>query len=180
MNLIGITGYAGSGKSTLAELICNSDPSWKRIRFAGPIKSVMIELGLTTEQVDGEEKEVPCSLLCGKTPRYAMQTFGTEWGRRLIGESIWLNVFKRRAECLLADGFNVVVDDVRFPNEAEFIRSLGGKIVKVMRGMDRPRMQHESESYIDRINEDHTIYNDLDTTHLGCCIVEFLEMEGAR
>ena len=42
---------------------------------------MLYQLGLGEAHIEGALKEVPCELLGGKTPRYAMQTLGTEWGR---------------------------------------------------------------------------------------------------
>lgn len=65
------------------------------------------------------------------TPRYALQTLGTEWGRQ-INEDIWLLCAEREAVNRQVDGF-VVVADCRFVNEAAFIRSRGGLVVKIVR-----------------------------------------------
>jgi hypothetical protein len=59
-----------------------------RVRFAGPLKAMMAALGCTNAEIDGDRKEVPCDLLGGKSPRWAMQTLGTEWGRKLIGDDL--------------------------------------------------------------------------------------------
>ena len=86
---------------------------------------MLLSFGLIREQLWGDEKETPLDFLGGKTPRQAMQTLGTEWGRNLIYDGIWLHAWER--------AFNkcstpVVVDDLRFINEAEMIKRLGGKI----------------------------------------------------
>jgi hypothetical protein len=60
--LIAFTGLAGSGKSTAAEHLVQAH-QFTRLRFAGPIKAMCRALGLTEEQVDGGQKEVPCDLL---------------------------------------------------------------------------------------------------------------------
>lgn len=57
-----------------------------------------------------------------------MQTLGTEWGRRCLGDDFWLRVW----EATRPFG-PVVVDDVRFPNEAEFLRARGGRIYRIER-----------------------------------------------
>jgi hypothetical protein len=51
---------------------------WRQVKFAGPLKSMCMALGLTEAHIEGHLKEVPCELLCGQTPRHAMQTLGTE------------------------------------------------------------------------------------------------------
>ena len=65
------------------------------------------------EEIDGRWKEHPCSLLLNKTPRYAMQTLGTEWGRELIGENIWTHIWKCHVTELLVQGRKVVFHNGR-------------------------------------------------------------------
>src|SRR5438552_1596949 len=90
---------------------------------------MMFALGLSNAEIEGHLKEKPSELLCGKTPRWAMQSIGTEWGRNLIGGEIWVNAWKRAIE-----GYPlVVVDDVRFPNEAQAIKDAGGLLLRVIR-----------------------------------------------
>lgn len=129
--LLAFTGPAGSGKSTAAkhlELF-----GYRRIRFAGPLKRMMRALGLSDEQIEGSLKDLPTDLLGGKTPRFAMQTLGTEWGRNLLGENFWVGIWERNAAWYL-NGLlqRVVVDDCRFQNEAEAVHRLGGKIIRIV------------------------------------------------
>jgi putative protein kinase ArgK-like GTPase of G3E family len=77
--IIGLTGLMGSGKSLAAQEL--ERIGFTRTRFAGSLKDMMRVLGLTEEEIEGNLKETACALLGGKTPRYAMQTIGTEWGR---------------------------------------------------------------------------------------------------
>ena len=104
--------------------------------MAGPLKDMLRAIGLSQDQVDGSLKSKACHLLCGKTPRYAMQTIGTEWGRDLIGNDIWVHVMADRiaeyAESKVGDAL-VVIDDVRFPNEVALVRYCKGEIWRVTR-----------------------------------------------
>lgn len=132
--LIGLTGLAGSGKSTAAAEL--EAGGFIRLRFAGPLKDMMRALLVAggaseaeaRDMIDGDLKEVPVEILCGTTPRHGMQTLGTEWGRHLIGKGLWVNLTMTRALQLVEAGRNVVIDDVRFPDEAEAIRTAGGVV----------------------------------------------------
>lgn len=137
--IIGLTGLAGSGKTTVARHLMGMH-GFVRHRMAEPLKSMLKTLGLTEQQIDGDLKEVPCELLGGKTPRHAMQTLGTEWGRDLISQNLWVKAWSDS----LPHGRNVVVDDVRFLNEVETIMSIGGYIIHVDRGL-KPTGSHLSE-----------------------------------
>lgn len=131
--VIGIVGKADSGKTTIAKHL-ESNHDYVRVSFAEILKDMLQKLGLSREEIYGSLKEEPCSLLLGKTPRHAMQTLGTEWGRDLIHKDLWANAWKVRTARQLALGHKVVCDDCRFENEARFIRTFhGAKIWKVLR-----------------------------------------------
>ena len=142
--IIAFTGLAGAGKSTAAAHLV-SKHGFQRVRFAGPLKAMMAALGLTPNQIEGSEKETPCALLGGKTPRHAMQQLGTEFGRNLIDKDLWIRAWQA---ALPATG-NVVVDDCRFPNEAAAIQAAGGIIVRIERpgAGTSAGYQHSSETH---------------------------------
>ncbi len=135
--LIAFAGRAGSGKTTAAETLI--DQGFALVKFADPLKDMMrafyASLGLEPEQIErrieGDRKEEPDPHLGGKTPRMAMQTLGTEWGRDLIHKDLWVKAWAAKVTKLRHRGIPVVVDDCRFPNEARRVRILGGKIVKI-------------------------------------------------
>jgi hypothetical protein len=131
--LIGFCGQAGAGKTYAANYLAEAY-GYSRVRFAAPLKAMMRALGLSEDEVDGPLKEQPCGLLDGKTPRHAMQTLGTEWGRELIGSELWIRAWGRAAAQFLDRGLPIVVDDVRFANEAAAIWSRHGMLVRI----DRP------------------------------------------
>lgn len=140
--IIGLCGLAGSGKSTAADYLVK-DLGFVRRRFAGPLKNMIKVLGLTDEHTDGALKEVPCDLLGGRTPRYAMQTLGTEWGRDLIVKDLWIRAW----EASLPTVDDVVVDDCRFENEAAAIEQRGGVLV-YLAGRGGIAGGHSSEGFI--------------------------------
>lgn len=135
---IGFCGPAGAGKSTAAERLMLRW-QFQRVRFAGPLKAMMLALGLDPAQVDGDRKEEPSALLCGRTPRQAMQWLGTEWGRNLIGEGFWIAAWQAATQAghlqHPREGLLplIVADDVRFANEAKAIRDRGGLVVRIER-----------------------------------------------
>ena len=143
--IIGLSGYAGAGKSTAASGIALYGHA--RMKFAKPLKDMMRALlrcqGADVETVErmieGDLKEVPTHFLNGATPRHAMQTLGTDWGRALIGESLWVDAAMRNCPA------DAVFDDCRFQNEFDAIRERGGIVIEIQRAGVGPINGHISE-----------------------------------
>lgn len=96
-----------------------------------------------------------------KTSRYVQQTLGTEWGRNLIGQNLWVKAMQRQVERHREQGVSVAIDDVRFFNEAQMIKSLGGQVWKIMRPGLIPPRDHASEGSLNNWDGfDHVIVND--------------------
>lgn len=142
--VIALTGLAGSGKSTASKYLVEKH-GYQLVKFAGPLKDMLRAIGFGEDDIEGSDKELSNSLLCDKTPRYAMQTLGTEWGRKCIGENFWTGLWVDTATGVIAKGGRVVVDDCRFPNEAAEIRKLGGVVWRMV-GRGGIAGAHESEA----------------------------------
>lgn len=142
--VIALTGLAGSGKSTASKYLVEKH-GYQLVKFAGPLKDMLRAIGLSEAQIEGAHKETDLAMLSGRTPRYAMQTLGTEWGRKCMGEDFWTNLWRSRVDGALAFGGRVVVDDCRFPNEADEVRKLGGVVWKIV-GRGGIAGAHESEA----------------------------------
>lgn len=156
MAIIGIIGPRQSGKSTLTRHLVEYY-GFTRTAFADPIKkALMAAFGLSRDQVYGDLKEEPTDKLCGRTPRHAMMTLGTEWGRELIDPNIWLSAWKNTRP-----KGNIVIEDVRFPNEHKLIKELGGIIIRVRRPGYEYDPSHESEAH-GELEYDHEFINDND------------------
>lgn len=173
--IVGLTGLAASGKTTATEALCVAKPNFVRLKFAGPLKDMLAVLGLTRAHLEGELKNEPLDILCGKTPRYAMQTLGTEWGRNTLGDNIWVRVLQEKARGLMLRGYSVVVDDVRFPNEVEGVKRMGGIVVRVTRPLSVIGMVHDSERHVLQLPVDHEIHNDGTAEELGQQLIDYLK-----
>lgn len=128
-----------SGKSSFARALISD--GFVRLPLAQTLKQmgrvVLEALGYDKALIDELEsvrKDVPLDALDGVTPRWLYQSLGTDWGRTLIHQELWLRCWLGKAERLLADGVDIVVDDVRFPNEAQMIEEVcGGAMVRIRR-----------------------------------------------
>lgn len=136
-SVIALTGDAGVGKSAVARELVRHH-GYKRMSLAYPLKlmlrAVLVSWGFNAEAcdywIDGEGKEKPCPALAGQSPRRAMQLLGTELGRQGLGENVWIDHLVTRAA---REGHSkIVVDDVRFDNEANAMAvRLGATNVKI-------------------------------------------------
>lgn len=165
--VIGFAGRIGSGKTTAAQHLVEKH-NFQRLRFAGPLKAMAAAFGLTYDEIEGTLKEKPCDLLCGKTPREFMQKLGTEFGRQMIGHDVWTGAW--RAACArVPDDVGIVVDDVRFANEAEAVRSLSpySMIVRLSRD-GLASASHVSELQV--ISADHRIANNGSVAELRAAV----------
>lgn len=133
MKLIGITGKARSGKDTIAKHLFHQH-AFTRIAFGDPVKlTAQQAFGLSEAQTwDDEYKEVVIPYW-GMSPREIFQKVGTDAMRNTFGANVWIKRWSL-SYLLLKDTDHIVVPDVRFDNEAELIRNLGGIIVDVQRG----------------------------------------------
>ncbi len=165
-HIIAICGPRGSGKSTLAEFI-QSNNKYVLSSFAYPIKKMLIELvciqgcpyEIAVRMFYGDLKNTPSEYLSGRTPTYAMQTLGTEWGRGLMDINFWINIWKRKANKLI-ERYNIVIDDLRFSTEELMLRSFGRRatIVRIERD-GYTSGDHQSEQEFLLIKPDLIITN---------------------
>lgn len=162
--LIGLSGKAGSGKSMVSRYL--NDKGYGTSKFAEPMKAMLAALleqqgvppETTHDFLEGHLKEIPTEYLGGRSPRYAMQTLGTEWGRGLISENFWVDSAMKQIKD--GDG-DLIFDDVRFPNEAAAIRRAGGIVVNVVRpGLDTSGIPHPSEDAMPYFAFNYVLYND--------------------
>lgn len=168
--IIGLSGRAGSGKSTVASFLVKKHNFALR-KFAGPLKDMFRSIGLTDREIEGHAKHQPCDLLCGKTPRHAMQTLGTEWGRHLIHPEIWTTLWANG----IGQGQNIVSDDTRFGNEAKKIRELGGVVILIER-TDALLLDESHPSEVMDFTPDHVVVNDGSIESLCARVCEMIEL----
>lgn len=150
MKLIGIAGKKYSGKDTLAKLMLEYDPSIFVTHFADRLKDEIASIcDVSREQID-QNKELF---------RPMLQWWGTEYRKRFCNnENYWINSLHESIQDLPCP---VVVSDVRFPSEAEYIRSQGGILIKIIRPGLESSDNHLSETALDTYQEwDKIVVND--------------------
>src|SRR5690242_8685342 len=139
--IVGLSGKRGSGKDELSKKLYPL--GWERWSYADELKrKIREEFGLTIEQTDGTLKEIPTQYVNeqGKalTPRDIMTLCGAYY--RAIDPLYWVKVvFKRLNETsfqtlnAVVHTRKIVITDVRFPNEVEYLKREGAKIIRINR-----------------------------------------------
>jgi len=158
--IIGICGLIGSGKGTVADYLVD-EQGFTKISFADRLKDgvatvfgwdrEMLE-GDTEESRDWREKVDPYwSTETGNpiTPRLILKLFGTDCMRKGFFDGIWVSLIKK--QLLENPTGKFVIPDVRFENEADMIKSVGGKIWQVKRG-DDPEWWNTAQHQMRQVN----------------------------
>jgi hypothetical protein len=158
-----------SGKTTLAEALV--EQGFVRIPFAAPLKSalhaILLSAGASpptaSALLNGPAKDQPTPYFAGRSPRHALQTLGTEWGRDLISPDFWLSTWRTQVLAQLTRGISVVTDDLRFPNEANTVLDLDGTTIHIDRPAIQPAPPHPSEGNLSHWHFDLRLTNNHDT-----------------
>lgn len=139
--IIGLVGYIGAGKGTVRDILVR-EHGYHGFAFADALKDAVAQIFVWPRQLlEGdsnasrsfrEKPDVWWSHKLGYevTPRLMLQKMGTEACRHNIADNIWIAALEKRIQ-----GYeDIVISDVRFPNEIDFVRSVGGKVFQVCRG----------------------------------------------
>ena len=159
--LIGLYSPAPqSGKTCVAGII--SEQGYTIVPFAATLKDMIVPMIVALgydyprawELVISDKNYVLPEI--GVSARHMLQTLGTEYGRQCLHPDVWLKCWQKKAERFSA----VVADDIRFPNEADLIRSMGGEMWLVRRFDVQRTTDHSSEGSLDHYGFDRVIEND--------------------
>lgn len=149
--IIGFVGFIGSGKDTGADYLVNFH-EFRRDSFANTLKDavaavfgwdrVLLE-GRTKQAREWREQVDPWWAerlgMPNLTPRWVLQYWGTEVCRKGFHDDIWIASLENK---LRTSKDNIVISDVRFPNEIKAIHNAGGKVIRVKRGPEPEWYEH--------------------------------------
>jgi hypothetical protein len=139
--IIGVVGFIGSGKGTVGDYLVNAH-GFTSASFAHSLKDAAAAIfGWPRDLLEGNTlesrgwREVPCPYWSSKmgkpiTPRWVLQYLGTDVMRDHFIDNIWIWSLEKK---LSEHHGPTVITDVRFPNEIEVIKNLGGKLIWVRR-----------------------------------------------
>lgn len=186
--IIGLVGFIGAGKGTVRDILVR-EHGYHGFAFADALKDAvstiftwprgLLEGDSNASRAFRERIDPWWSHKLGYevTPRLILQKMGTEACRHGIADNIWIAALEKRIH-----GYeDVVISDCRFPNELDFIRSAGGKIVWVRRGFI-PTEEELSKLHVSEtawLNEpfDHAIHNEGTIDDLRKAVKETLTIE---
>ena len=168
MIIIGIAGYKNSGKSTFgSHLSKHFSNNMNRVvtyaPFARPLKLLCQAVFGDAHWwgTDEQKSKVVAywSEVLGEefsTARRILQTVATDKFRNTINKDIWIHAQRVYLKQLGAPDV-VIVDDVRFENEADFIRNSGGSLIHISRlDTQAHRDAHESEAGVVKKDTDYS------------------------
>jgi len=185
--LIGLVGFIGSGKGAAGDFLVEHH-GFKRDAFAAGVKDAcaaifgwdrkLLEGDTSESRAFREEIDPYWTKAFGKefTPRLALQLMGTEAGRNVFHNDLWIHSLLRRVK----SNDNTVITDVRFPNELKAISDNGGYNVWIKRGIlpdwynqallvngssnvqgnEIPGVHYSEWAWIGNHNVNHMIFND--------------------
>jgi len=167
--LIGIGHKKRRGKDASANRLVDKH-GFVRVSWADSLKTACRNIFFfSEEQLYGNKKEV-VDPRWGRTPRWILQQFGTEACRDNIDKDIWVKSAWLRVQEIWKDDptRGIVIPDVRFPNEADFVKEKGGFLWRVDRDIpDDENSDHPSETSLDTYERwDQILNNNNDLTHL--------------
>ena len=178
MKLLLISGRKGSGKDTLATHLINN--SWHSMAYADTLKDALLVLFNWDKSIFEQSTKELIDTEWGTSPREMCQLLGTEFLRErcsFLNTTIYhpftkepfqssfhikrvhqkiLKLLENNQNC------NIVITDGRFPDEIEYIKWMGGTVIKI----ERPSLKnneysnHSSENQIDKLLYDYLIVND--------------------
>ena len=143
--IIGFVGFIGCGKDTAADYLVNYH-EFRRDSFANTLKdAVAAVFGWDRTLLEGRTKEARAWReevdqwwakrleMPNLTPRWILQYWGTEVCRHGFHDDIWIASLENK---MRKTKDNIVISDVRFPNEIQAIHNAGGKVIRIKRGPD--------------------------------------------
>ena len=129
--LIGVTGQIGEGKTSVAEHLRDKH-GFLLLSFSTPLKEAVSRLfGIPMSVLTNPVLKTQVIEAFGKSPREIMQIFGTECMRNYFGEDFWVKQMQDQLDQYTHR--DIVIDDVRFLEEANMIHDYRGLLMRVIR-----------------------------------------------
>lgn len=161
--IVAFSGLKGSGKDTAARVLI-AEYGFTKVAFADAVREMALVIdplipihpGKMWQYITMMDQYMPLSEVIEEfgwdkakreipEVRRLLQVIGTEAGRMVLGENVWVNLLASRFPDITDPESRYVITDCRFDNEVEFVRSNHGSVVWI----ERPGLVsdgHASES----------------------------------
>ena len=162
--VVGLAGLAQAGKTTVADAIVDqlardkTGPGVCRLPYTGRMKAVVS--AMVGQDIPFQQQEIKSAKLYGGSDwsvRDFLIAFGTELIRKQLSRDFWVDVMAGQL-ARFDQPTIVVVDDVRFPNEAGLTSALGLTVLLRRTGVSKT-FDHSSEQP-EQLGISQTINND--------------------
>jgi hypothetical protein len=199
-SIIGLTGRAGAGKDTVAEIL-DKHHGYLRVAFADALRSEVAQaFGINMSMmIDRDKKEKISSdleiafsedrafiehmrglgldICTYRSPREILRLWGTEYRRQTCSETYWLDRMSETIDGLMRVGVRrIAITDVRFVNEANFVKEHQGMVWRVVRhSSDVIHADHLSETEQNFIDADLAIDNNGSLSDLTAVVNKLFE-----
>lgn len=172
----GLAGRKRVGKNTAADHL-TAQYGFVQVSFAEPIRNLLEAMNPLVPSINGHERLLDVLERCGSFDavkdddptaaaeiRKYMQRIGTEWGRATMNGCVWIMALEdyldRHVKGWWGErGPSVVVTDVRFDNEARWVRLNRGRVINIERPAIASSDGHASEAGIDGSLADYHVFN---------------------
>jgi len=161
MTILGLMGPAGCGKDTIFEFL--KEYGYKRAASADTMKEDLSRyLNLSMSDIDyykDKDLGIMYSNMVGDVPlsNFSIRTFLQEYGmdlRNQFGTDYWINrsVTEKLKEHIEKEEIKLVITDVRFQNEIDYIHKRGGRVafIKGRSSLIGKHKEHISEEMANR------------------------------
>jgi 5'-nucleotidase len=170
--VVGFGGLMTAGKDVVADRLVEAH-GWAKLNMSDPLADALFVLN--------PEVYVPAGFFAPKgvyryqaligevgyvatktipEVRRLLQVLGTEVGRQMIDENVWVDIAIRKIEALTAQGKSVAITGIRYLNERDMLNVLGGRGVWVERPGLEVKQGHASESSLSSADFDMVLFND--------------------
>lgn len=181
--IIGLSGKKRHGKDTTGGIIETLRPNVVRIAYADALKREVAEMIVSyveknpkqwaggviydekliqhyVDLMNNDQIDPETGVAYKEQFRLVLQWWGTEFRRKLFGDDYWRKRLEDKLKGLDPEAI-AVITDVRFPDEANQIKMLGGVMVRINRPGMPPSGTHESETALDNYASfDYHLNND--------------------
>lgn len=124
--------------------------AYKELRYCSEAFQKMLDQYIVEGHDLGRNARVNCKDFYLVSPRELYQWFGTDIMRHLVRDTFWLDVVDTNR--------NYIIPDIRFENEAEWVRE-NGFLIHLERGDAIQVAKHESENGVGRLDNESVIVN---------------------